>query len=361
MTRSPSIEIQDLDQILARPLPWEMFSGTVALVTGASGFLPGCCCKVLLRLNELDRLAAPVKVVAFSRRLEALNKRFSAYAGRPDLVLLAGDAAAGPPAWAGAVDYVIHGASPASPTAMAADLLATFEANVSGTRNMLELARKRQARKFLFLSSGAVYGQLPLEIQKIRETDFGALDPLTLRAAYDEGKRAGETLCRLYADKFGLPVTAARIAHTYGPGLRADDGRSFADFITAAAERRPLVLNSDGSAVRHFCYLSDTVAGLFTILLRGETGEAYNVGSETEGCSILELARMIVGLFPERGLRLVQNVMEAESRQAAVTSAQRPVPVDTAKLKALGWREEMKLSDGLRRAVLSYDESEVQQ
>jgi len=360
MTFRRSIVTEDLDRILAQTLPWEMFSGSVVLVSGASGLLPGYCCEVLLRLNELGRLAAPVKVVAFSRRLEVLTERFSYYAGRPDLILLTCDVAAGPPAWAGEADFIIHGASPASPAAMAADPLGTFEANVGGTRNMLELAQTRQTQKFLFLSSGAVYGQLPLEIQSVKETDFGALDPLSLRSAYEEGKRAGETLCRLYTDKFGFSIAAARISHTYGPGLRADDGRSFADFITAAAERRPLILNSDGSAIRYFCYLSDTVAGLFTVLLRGETGEAYNVGSETEYCSILELAQLIVNLFPERGLELIQNAGTADSRVKSATSTQRPVPLNTAKLKSLGWREQVKLPDGLRRSVLSYD-SEVRQ
>ena len=292
------IVTEDLDQILSMTLPWEAFSGASVLITGASGLLGSYCCEVLLSLNEIMSSAAPAKVIALSRSLGSLTRRFSSYAGRPDLVLREGDVCAGLPAWDDAADYVIHGASPASPPAMAADLLGTFEANVSGTRSMLELAQAKQARKFLFLSSGAVYGNLPPEVQRIGEMDFGASDPLTLRAAYDEGKRAGETLCRLYADKFGLSASSARISHTYGPGLKPDDGRSFADFITAAAEGRPLVLNSDGSAIRYFCYLSDTVAGLFTIMLQGESGQAYNVGSLTECCSILELAQLIVDLFP---------------------------------------------------------------
>ena len=181
MSLRHSIVTEDIDRILALPLPWEMFSGAVVLVTGASGFLPGSCCEVLLRLNELGRMATPVKVVAVSRRSQALAERFSFYADRPDLVLLEGDIVTGPPVWSKKVDFLIHGASPASPTVMALDPLGTFEANVSGTRNILELAKAHQTKKFLFLSSGAVYGQLPLEIQSVKETDFGALDPMTLR------------------------------------------------------------------------------------------------------------------------------------------------------------------------------------
>ncbi|MDR1243417.1 MAG: NAD-dependent epimerase/dehydratase family protein [Deltaproteobacteria bacterium] len=354
------IVTEDLDQILSVPLPWEVFSGTSVLISGASGLLGSYCCEVLLRLNEINRLAAPVKVIAVSRNLQSSARRFSAYAGRPDLVLLQGDVCTGLPAWDEAADYVLHGASPASPTAMAADLLGTFEANVSGTRNMLKLAQAKQARKFLFLSSGAVYGNMPPEVHSIGENDFGALDPLTARAAYDEGKRAGETLCWLYADKFGLSASSARIAHTYGPGLKADDGRSFADFITAAAEGRPLVLNSDGSAIRYFCYLSDTTAGLFTILLLGESGQAYNLGSATECCSIRELAQLITDLFPERGLRITFPEQVPTTRQAGVTSRQIPIPFNTSKLKALGWMDRIKLAPGLRRTILSYEPRETE-
>ena len=347
------IVTEDLDQIIALPLPWELFARATVVVTGASGLLAGGCCETLLRLNELGRLAPPVRIVALSRRREALARRFAAYAGRSDLIICPGDVRVWPPAWTETADYVIHGASPASPAAMAADFLGTFEANVNGTRNMLELARKSRARKFLFLSSGAVYGNLVSETPRLQETDFGAVEPRALRAAYEEGKRAGETLCFLYADKFGLSAPAARIAHTYGPGLRPGDDRSFADFISAAIERRPLVLNSDGSAVRYFCYLSDALAGLFTILLRDNDGLAYNVGSETNGCSILDLARLIVELFPERGLAIQRSSQILDSGQAAATSIQRPTPLDTSRLRALGWTERTKLAEGLRRAVLA--------
>lgn len=345
---------EDLDRVLAQPLPWEVFSGQTVLIAGASGLLPGGCAEVLLRLNEGNRLDKPVKILAFSRSREALSRRFTAYAGRSDLVLLTGDVRHDKPEWPGPIGYILHGASPASPAAMAADILGTFEANVSGTGKLLELARERQSGGFLFMSSGAVYGQLAGDLQSIGESDFGPLDPLSLRSAYEEGKRAGETLCKLHAEQFGLPAVIARIAHTYGPGLKPDDGRSFADFISAAAELRPLILNSDGSAVRYFCYLSDTIAGLFTILLRGAPGEAYNVGSETQGASILELAELIVALFPERHLKLVRAAATDANAQA-LTSRQKPIPPNTAKLRALGWRDQIELSAGMRRSILTYE------
>jgi nucleoside-diphosphate-sugar epimerase len=101
--------------------------------------------------------------------------------------------------------------------------------------------------------------------------------------------------------------------------------------------------------------LSDTTAGLFTILLLGESGQAYNLGSVTECCSIRELAQLITDLFPERGLRVIIPEQALTSRQAEVTSRQRPIPFNTSKLKALGWTERVKLAQGLRRTILSYE------
>jgi dTDP-glucose 4,6-dehydratase len=345
---------EDLDRILAQPLPWEDFSGQVVLISGASGLLPGSCAEVLLRLNESNRLVKPVKVVAFSRSKEALSRRFAVYSGRSDLIMIAGDTRYDKPEIE-PIDYILHGASPASPATMSIDILATFEANVIGTKNLLDLAKERRTRKFLFMSSGAVYGIITKNIQSISETDFGPLDPLVLRSAYEEGKRAGETLCKLYAEKYGLSTVIARIAHTYGPGLRPDDNRSFAEFISAAAERRPLILNSDGSAIRYFCYVSDTIAGLFTILLLGSVGEAYNVGSETEGISIIDLVRLIIALFPERRLELVQADPTRHADSRALISSQKPLPPNTYKLRSLGWQDKVKLTEGLRRSVLAYE------
>lgn len=356
MTRNPIIT-EDLDHILAFPLPWETFFGSSVLVSGASGFLGSYCCETLLRLNEISSPKKPATIIAFSRSLEALKKRFAAYKGRDDLVLLPGDVREGIPDFNGPVDYIIHGASPASPIKMAQDPLGVFETNVIGTKKMLELAVEKKTRRFLFLSSGAVYGDLPEDFQSVSETDFGVSDPLRLRASYDEGKRAGETLCYLYAQKYGLESLCARIGHTYGPGLSREDGRSFADFITAAAFGKRLVLHSDGSAIRYFCYITDTVNGIFTVLLKGMPRNAYNIASMTEKVSIRELAERIASIFPEKNLTVDFKSRNGNCSIGDLTSKQRGIPADTRKLRGLGWQETIKLDEGLYRAVLSYHEA----
>ena len=344
---------EDLDAILSDPWPWEAFSGATVYITGAGGVLPAYMAETVLRLNETGRLACPARVVGLARDTARAAARFAAYAGRNDLTLIQGDVL-NPVAWEGQIDYLVHGASPASPKAMAADPIGTFSANAIGTRLLLDMARKQRARGFLYLSSGAVYGDVSPALKTVRESDYGSLDPTTPRAVYDEGKRVGETWCALYARQYGSPARMARISHTYGPGLRPDDGRAFADIVAAAVERRPIALHGSGEAVRHFAYLSDTVAGLFAILLKGNDGEACNVGGD-ESLSIRELAELAASLFPERGLTVMPGAQSVSTAQAQTTGAQNAIPLDTARLRALGWRPKIKLAEGMRRTVLSYD------
>ena len=161
-----------------------------------------------------------------------------------------------------------------------------------------------------------------------RETEYGYLDPATVRACYGESKRMGETLCVAYHAQYGVPAKIVRPFHTYGPGMDLSDGRVFADFVADLVARRDLVMKSDGRAQRAFCYLADATVGFFTVLLRGEAGAAYNVGNPDAEVSILELARTLANLFPERGVRVVEagrrpkkmgHICKARLRETAPT------------------------------------------
>ena len=205
-----------------------------------------------------------------------------------------------------AVDFVIHAASQASPKFYSTDPVGTFAANIIGTWRMLETARDARSEGFLFFSSGEVYGHLEDPLVPVSETSFGYLDPVNVRSCYAEGKRGGETLCACWHSQFGIPAKIIRLSHTYGPRMDLSDGRVFADFVADVVAGRNIVMKSDGSARRPFCYLADAIEGIFTVLLHGNGGEAYNVGSDSE-ISILELAELLCRLFPERKCRVVRQ------------------------------------------------------
>jgi UDP-glucuronate decarboxylase len=337
---------EDLRRITSSGLPWEELSGKTVLVAGANGFVPAYMLETLLYLNDASNMG--IRVIAMVRNREKAMRRFGHLTHRRDLTMQVQDVRE---AYAGQrpVDYVIHAASQASPKFFGVDPVGTFEANVIGTQHMLRLAHESGSKGFLFFSSGEVYGQ-PRDVSiKVGEGGYGYLDPLKVRSCYSEGKRAGETLCACYHSQYGVPAKIVRLSHTYGPGMELNDGRVFADFVSDIVAGRDIVLKSDGSARRPFCYLADATVAFFKVLLEGAGGEAYNVGSG-ERCSILELAETLCRLFPAS--KVVRQAREAGDRYMA--SPVQGFELDLAKIKALGWEATTSIEEGFRRTVESY-------
>ena len=179
--------------------------------------------------------------------------------------------------------YIIHAAGIASPTIYRAHPIETMDANINGLRTLLDYARQRleaglEMEGFLFYSSSEIYGDPAADAIPTPETYRGYVSCTGPRACYDESKRYGETLCVNFARQHGIPVTAVRPFNNYGPGMKITDGRVIADFFRDALAGRDLVMLSDGSPTRTFCYVSDAITGYYLALLRGRRGEAYNVG-----------------------------------------------------------------------------------
>ena len=341
---------EDLQTITGQPLPWTDLAGKTVVVSGANGFLPAYLVETLLYLNE-TRHDSPTRVIACVRDQTRAVGRFAAYAGRRDLQLMVQDVCA-PLALNEKVDVVIHAASQASPRYFGRDPVGTLSANVLGTHQLLVLARDRGASNFLFLSSSEVYGQVLHAQIPIREDASGWVDPMDVRSCYAESKRMGETMCVAWAHQYGVPVRIVRPFHTYGPGMRLDDGRVFADFVADIVGNRDIIMKSDGRACRAFCYLGDAVAGFFAVLLKGVACQAYNIGNDKAEISILDLAHLLVGLFPEKGLRVVQQeVTNASGYLPSRVARQCP---DVSKARALGWQPTTSITVGFKRTIESY-------
>jgi len=347
--RNPVVE-EDLSAILAAPLDWSRLEGATIVVTGAAGFLPAYMVETVLARNERTG-GRPSRVVGFVRNLDRARERFRAYANRDDLCLIKHDVTVAPPD-IGGVDFIVHAASQASPVYYRTDPLGTILANTLGTEHILRLAQKTRATGVLFFSSGDVYGPLPARTPT-GERDYGPVDCLDVRSCYGESKRLGENLCIAFHDQHGVPATIVRPFHTYGPGMRLDDGRVFADFVRDVVHRRPIVLKSDGSATRAFCYLSDATVGFFTALLQGKPGEAYNIGNDEGELSMANLAHLLVELFPDRKLTVVRQ--ERSSDDPYVPSRLMRSCPNISLARALGWRPVVNPSTGFFRTVRSFE------
>lgn len=342
---------EDLEFVAAQPLDWGRFSGRTILVAGANGFLPSALVETFLYLNDTGRTKG-TRVLGIVRNPGKAQARFARHAGRSDFRLIGQDVCL-PLDPGERVDFIVHAASQASPKYYGKDPVGTLSANVLGTRNLLELARVSGAEGFLFFSSGEVYGTVEEGRIPIREDGYGYLDPSDVRSCYAESKRMGENMCVCWHHQFGVPARIVRIFHTYGPGMALDDGRVFADFVSDIVHGRDIVMKSDGSAIRPFCYLADAVAGFLHVMLKGTDGTPYNVGNPAGETRILDLAHLLVRLFPEKGLKVVRQ--ESAAPQGYLKS---PIPrncPDIARIRALGWEPRFTLEEGFQRTVRSFE------
>lgn len=243
-------------------------------------------------------------------------------------------------------DYIIHGASIASPTFYRQYPLETLDANVTGLRNMLDLAHRGRAKSMLFFSSSEIYGDPVSSEIPTAESYRGNVGCVGPRACYDESKRLGETLCYIYAEKYKLPVKMVRPFNNYGPGLRLTDKRVLPDFFTDVLAGRDLRVLSDGTPTRTFCYASDAVTGYLLALLSSGTGEAYNIGADNLEISMRDLAGLVAKVS---GGTLGVTCEVSKDRAYLTDNPQRRCPDLTKARTKLGYNPLVGLEEGLSR------------
>jgi dTDP-glucose 4,6-dehydratase/UDP-glucuronate decarboxylase len=260
-------------------------------------------------------------------------------------------------------DYVVHAAGIASPTFYRRYPIETIDANVGGLRALLDHASARAdggqgLEGVLFFSSSEIYGDPSPEAIPTPEDYRGNVSCTGPRACYDESKRFGETLCVNFARSHGVPVTIARPFNNYGPGLRIDDERVIPDFARDILAGRDVVLLSDGSPTRTFCYVADAVCGYYAALTHGRRGEAYNIGTPEPEISIAGLAGRMVALGRELFSYSGQLVHgDSSDRDYLTDNPSRRCP-DIAKARSeLGYEPAVPLDEGLRRSLVWYAET----
>jgi len=336
---------EDVRRVIARVPALEGLAGRTILITGGGGLLASYLVYTVAELNE-SCLSRPCTLIVTTRRPPADYPRLTPLLDRPDIQWYQADSAAMAAPVERAVDYVIHAACSASAGGYLADPLGTARANSLGLLALLEFARRAQIEGMLFFSSGQVYGSPPTEHVPTPESYVGRVDPLAERACYDESKRFGETLCAVYARQYGVPVRIVRPVQVYGPGIDPHDDRAFAEFAWSAARGEPLVVRSDGKDRRSYCYLADAAVMFWHVLLRGEAGQAYNVGCCEPLVTIRKLAETIARMA-EPPVPVVQHSHQVGS---TATGAPRVSCPDIDKVTRLvGSPPEIQLEQGFRR------------
>lgn len=245
------------------------------------------------------------------------------------------------------IDYIINAAGIASPIYYRQSPLETVDVTITGLRNMLELARTKKVKSFLYFSSSEIYGDPPPRHIPTPESYRGNVSSIGPRSPYDESKRLGETICMIYHQLYKLPVKIVRPFNVYGPGMKPTDYRVIPMFVSRGTKGKTLPVHDKGKQTRTFCYITDAIIGIFKIFLSDENGEVYNVGNDDVEITMYELAK--------RTAHILGNSTKIEKISYPSLypqdEPQRRCP-DLKKIrKCLRYSPKVSLNDGLRRFI----------
>lgn len=336
---------KDITRIINTPVSWGKLRDKTVLITGATGFIGSFLIHSLLTKSREDNLN--IKVLALVRNEEKGKAAFKEYheAGLIDFIV---QDVCQPIVSQKKADYVIHCASNAAPKEYSMYPVETMKTNFYGTMNLLDYARAVDAKGFLYVSTIEVYGTTH-GLDKISENDYGEIDAMKVRSCYPLSKKGCETLTVSYADEYGLPVKIGRLSYIFGPGMKQGDSKIVAVFPKCIADGENIVMKSKGEQLRSYTYVSDAITALLTILLDGETGEAYNIASTKCITTIAGIAHTLVDSYPEKGLKVIFDL--PSEQEAKGFSLIENAVLDSTKLEKLGWESQVDLVTGLKNVV----------
>lgn len=323
----------------------DQFADSCFLITGATGLIGSILIHTLLAFDRNISILAPVRNI--NKAKEIFDKAESVH-----IRFIECDLATYDYSHIGNVDYIVHCAAPTASKFFVEHPVETFNIIVQGTQRLLEYAKGYEVKGFVYLSSLEVYGTITDDSNQVTEDFQGYLDPFSARSSYPMAKRATETLCSLYSKEYNIPVKIARLTQTTGAGISDNDNRVIAQFSKLAFQGRDIILHSSGNSARPYCYTMDSVSAILYLLLKGKSGEAYNVANEESYISAKELAYYIRDNFNS-----AINV-RVETDTSMGYAPETRLPLSTEKLLRLGWKPNYSLSRIIDNLIKSLIKSE---
>jgi nucleoside-diphosphate-sugar epimerase len=341
-TRLAALSHLDLDLILEKTRNlWCEIRNQRIFITGGTGFFGCWLTESFAHANRV--LALDARATILTREPAVFAQKCPHLASDPTITLLTGDVRDFDYP-EGGFPYVIHAATESSARQAPQKPLEMMETILRGTERVLGFAATHGTRKFLFISSGAVYGRQPASITHIEEDYARVRDPLDCVSEYAEGKRAAESMCAAYSNKCGIECKIARGFAFVGPHLPLDAHFAIGNFIRDAMRGISIEVNGDGTSKRSYMYAADLAIWLWTILFRGPANQVFNVGSD-QAISILKLAYAVAAAIGSpASVRVAQSA-------TAKAEAQQYVPSISKAQQELGLKCEVALEDAIRRTA----------
>ena len=328
------VEVSAYQQDLAKAaklLPSSL-TGNI-LITGATGLIGGCLTDMLMQHSECH-------VYALGRNRQRAEQRFLQYKDNPRFHFLEHDICK-PLSCDTDFQYIIHAASNASPSFFQEKPVEVMRANLEGLTHLVEYGLQHHMQRMVYISSGEIYGEGDGSV--FTEESSGYINILSPRACYPSSKRAAETLCAAYNQEYHTQIAIARLCHTYGPYFTESDNRVYAQFIRNVLRNEDIVMKSLGSQFRSWIYVADCAAAILSILLKGESGEAYNVANDESNITIRQLAEKTAAIA---GKKVIMELSD-NGNTTPITKA----VFSTKKLESLGWQPLFGIDEGLRHTI----------
>ena len=327
---------EDIKNII-KNFDMSVFDGKTVLITGATGLIGKLCVKSLLNSDFNTKVVAlirnrqkGIKVLGQDKNLQFLIQDINE-----------------PIKFNQQIDYIIHCASVTSSSDFVNKPVETIITTINGTKNVLEFARIQQNLKSLiYLSSLEVYGK-PQQTD-VTETDYGYIDILSTRSSYSEGKKLTETLCISYGNEYNVPVKIARLSQTFGAGVEKNDNRVFAQFVKSVINKENIILHTKGDTARNYCYTTDAVRAIFTIMTKGKNNNAYNIANKNTYISIADMAKSLENAN-------TKVVFDIDDKNRGFNPSMQ-ICLNTEKLENLGWNTKVDLPEMFERTIKSMTE-----
>ena len=341
-----NILMEDLEYIAQSKIQFSEYRNKNFLITGATGFIGSLIIKALLYCNEGYDLK--IKIFAVIRNEEKAKSIFGDNFECSEISYVKCDLLNTPLSISHKVDYVIHTASITNSKTMVEYPVETIKTSVLGTMNVLEFVKDNNIKKMLYVSSMEVYGTMENE-EATTEDKLGKIDLSSVRSSYSESKRLCELLCMSYGKEYGIENVNVRLAQVFGAGILPGENRVFAQFARSVMNGQDIVLKTKGNSEGNYCYSRDAILALFILLIKGKTGETYNVSNEDNHMTIYEMARLVAD---DVALGKIQVKIE-ETNENLGYAPDVKLKLDASKMRALGWKPEMDQKHAYIRLIES--------